>query len=544
MQKFIQVRVLSIRELLSGAFQFKLPWFQRAYAWLPGEAARLVNDLIEAMERRDDKRRYFLGNLMLAKPSDGPETSLVDGHQRVMTLTILFAVLRDLETVVEAKEALHTFIAGSEYRLISQDSLKDFVERYVQAPGSTGREIEEDYADLSETEHNIIDNRDYMRSDFIERGDGVLRELASFLADHCFVSVTLTKDEAEAWRFLQIEEDTRHGFNSANRAKASLLAIVPPNQREHCRKSWERAELKLESKDVFALLGFIRAIKLRKMSEKPVDSEIAEIGRLDRDAIRFMDEDFEPGARRLAAIRGKEVGPPEARTLIGNAIEHATWVSTDLWLPAAMRWLEVRGEEGETATFFARLERLVWILRIAGIDPARHQKQLLRLLHQIDRGQTVDDMQDLVISRANRAAALESLRARSFHARRYANKVLRRISVAAGFGDPGPIHPDRCTIEHILPSGWLEKSGWRRNFDSRDALKSHVNMLGNLTFLTGPENSEADSRDWPEKRPIYRRSAFAMSNEVAETEDWNRRAIEERTERLIKILFDSWELPV
>jgi hypothetical protein len=250
-QDFISVNVLSIRELFSDRYQFRLPWFQRSYAWLTSEVGRLLADVLEAMEKQGPARHYFLGNIMLAQDLNSPRAALVDGHQRVMTLTILFSVLRDLAATDDARQRLHSIIADARgaYRLVPQEALKDYVERYVQAPGATLVDVEEDLSDLSETERNIFQNREHLKTELGDRDLPLtkLAELAEFLAERCFLTVASVRDEDEAWRFLQIEETTRHRFNAANRAKASLLAIVKSKERQRCRTAWERCELMLGS---------------------------------------------------------------------------------------------------------------------------------------------------------------------------------------------------------------------------------------------------------------------------------------------------------
>lgn len=545
-QNFISVRVLSLRELFSGEFDFRLPWFQRAYAWQPGEVGRLLTDIFDALEFTGGRRRYFLGNIMLAKQPDNPDTALVDGHQRIMTLTILFAVLRDLARTTAERMRLQELIAGQGiYRLTPQEVLRDFVEGYVQKMGATQLELEENPADLSETERNVIENRDYLLRELSHRDvpAELLIEMAAFLADHCYLTVSIVRDENEAWRFLQVEEDTRHRFSLTNRAKSSLLAIIPAAEREACRKIWERAEQLLGAEDMFGLLGYLRTLLARKVSDKPVDAELAQIANLNRDGLRFVTDMLEPAAKRLSALRRMEAGVPGDRPRIAASVERMSWIAPNAWLPAGMLWLEKRRDSRETVLFFARLERLMWILRLAGVDPSRQQKQLLRLLAEIDKGTVVADMRELLIGASVRDDALTSLRAPSFDSRRYASRVLRRIGAELG-QDPGPIDTELCTIEHILPSGFLEKSGWRDEFKSARAVKGHAHRLGNLTFLNGKDNGDADSKDWVDKRPIYAQSGFKLASELAGVEHWGARAIEARTERLIRLLFDAWELAV
>ena len=136
MRDIISVSVLTLKDLFSDNFHFRLPYFQRAYAWQTEQAGRLLSDIMDAM-RRDANRGYFLGKLMLAKKNDQPDTALVDGHQRVMTLTVLFAVLRDLESDAKRQERLQSFIRGQSLRLSPQEAIANSCERYLQAAGGT-----------------------------------------------------------------------------------------------------------------------------------------------------------------------------------------------------------------------------------------------------------------------------------------------------------------------------------------------------------------------------------------------------------------------
>ena len=52
MQDYISVRVLSLSELFSETFRFRLPYFQRAYAWHTVEVSRLLANVLEAMGAR------------------------------------------------------------------------------------------------------------------------------------------------------------------------------------------------------------------------------------------------------------------------------------------------------------------------------------------------------------------------------------------------------------------------------------------------------------------------------------------------------------
>ena len=545
MDEYIAVKVISLGELFSDAYRFRLPYFQRAYAWRTAEVGRLLTDILGAMGQAPEKNRYLLGNLMLAKEPNKPDTALVDGHQRIMTLTILFAVLRDLENGEETKARLQGFISGSDYRLVPQENLADFCRRFVQEPGATEADPGADRAELSETERNIIDNRDDLRAKL--SGPKITPQirgaLADFLADRCCVIASAVRDENEAWRILRIEEETRLQFDATARAKASLLSIVPRGDRIACQRIWEQCEARLGSTDMHALLGHLRTLKLRKSFEKPLEIDIAEGFALDKPGRGrdFMEHELLPACERFAALRHPQFGGRAHREAIKASIDRLCWINSQLWVPAALLWVARKSEDRETALFFSRLERLVWMMRLAGHDPSRQQRRIVQLLGEIDRGVKIEAMRELEIGKSIREAALLNLRSTTFDSKRYCTRVLRRISIALR-QDPGPVDIAKVTVEHVLPRSWSAKSGWRHHFPNKNAVEIHAHRLGNLTFLTAAENQAVDTFDWAAKRRVLARSRLVLSNRLRTIKDWTPAVIVNRTEELIRILFEAWDM--
>lgn len=542
MTEYISVEVLTVRDLFSGSYAFHLPWFQRAYAWHTAEVGRLLTNLMEAM--RGNSRYYFLGKIMLAKANGRPDTALVDGHQRVMTLTLLYAVLRDLEAEESGRDALQALIGGPTYHLRPQHTLADFIERYVQEPGATLREPDEDLGDLSETQRNIIENRDYLRAELggFNVDHATRRDLAGFLANSCKILKCAVEDEDEAWRILQIEEDTRVEFTPTDRAKASLLSIVPGGQRAACQRHWEHCESLLGATDLYALLLHLRMLRLRNLSDKPVEADLARAYAMDIEGLDFVEKELRPAADFVARIRAGTIGAPAAQPVIAAYLRQMSWIDPNYWMPAALNWLLNRDErDADTVTFFRLLERLVWFVRLSGADPVKRQRHILRLLGEMDKGGPATSLRELEISNGMHQAALENLRSPTFDSKHYASRLLRRASVALG-QDPGPTHASRVTLEHILPRSFLPGTPWRTAFPSRKAVQSHAHRLGNLTFLSAADNQAADTLDWTAKRRILAASEFVLSKRAGSARQWTSESIAARTEDLIGVLMKDWQM--
>ncbi|MDF5738432.1 MULTISPECIES: DUF262 domain-containing protein [unclassified Nostoc] len=87
-------------KVFSNDFAFSIPAYQRPYAWTKEQASELLSDLLSFLgndsEVIADTNSYFLGSIVLIKSEDAPKADVVDGQQRLTTLTILLAVLRSL----------------------------------------------------------------------------------------------------------------------------------------------------------------------------------------------------------------------------------------------------------------------------------------------------------------------------------------------------------------------------------------------------------------------------------------------------------------
>jgi hypothetical protein len=142
-----------VADVLGDKFIHEIPPYQRPYAWTPEQALQLIDDLREAMISGGDEP-HFLGSIVLIRPRGGHVGQVVDGQQRLTTLTILAADLRDLATDPGA----HEEIAGAVY--INPNVYKKQVESVRVLP---------------HTEDRIF----IPRSDPISRGDIELRSSSS-----------------------------------------------------------------------------------------------------------------------------------------------------------------------------------------------------------------------------------------------------------------------------------------------------------------------------------------------------------------------------
>lgn len=87
----VSVEEKTINDIFAGKKKYVVPLYQREYAWTECEVGRLLSDIWEAY-RNDSSRNYYVGTLVV-KPCEN-EYEVIDGQQRLTTLSILYSLLK------------------------------------------------------------------------------------------------------------------------------------------------------------------------------------------------------------------------------------------------------------------------------------------------------------------------------------------------------------------------------------------------------------------------------------------------------------------
>ena len=94
-----QIKTLSVQEVLDGRDLYKIPIYQRNYAWGDKEITQLIQDIADYISSDKDKNNYYIGSLIVYLRNDGTATEFfetIDGQQRLTTLSILVAVIKNI----------------------------------------------------------------------------------------------------------------------------------------------------------------------------------------------------------------------------------------------------------------------------------------------------------------------------------------------------------------------------------------------------------------------------------------------------------------
>lgn len=135
----------SVNEIFSPSKKYVVPRFQREYSWTQEEIDEFWEDIVQQISLKAGKPKhdeYFIGCIVLVGEDTKPEYLIVDGQQRLTTLTLLLrCIVSRLESLGDgaAAQALYKNVIegtdndGNKYFKLVNESPKPFFQNELQA---------------------------------------------------------------------------------------------------------------------------------------------------------------------------------------------------------------------------------------------------------------------------------------------------------------------------------------------------------------------------------------------------------------------------
>lgn len=555
---------LALGQLLSDPYRFHIPTFQRPYSWTTKEAGQLLDDLTLALEEQAEDRAagdgdYFLGAMLLntAVPAAVNGTPLallhdvVDGQQRLVTLTILLSVLRDLlaRTEGELSPGLREHIecpkaTGQEraYRLQLRERERDFFRQHVQEPMGTATQPET--GDLTEVETRILEVRDHFVAELRERGAQELTRIASFIGQQCQVALISAADIDRAYRIFMVLNDRGRPLQRNDILKAQIIAQIDASARAKADGIWDQTDALL-GPDFEALFSHIRAAELSPKTQiiTGVREVIANAG----GERAFVEELLEPYGRAFHSVRhAQHAGSPRSPE-IRRLLTYLGWLGGADWVPPALLWWRLNSTDPEKLhSFLQALERLAYALRLLGIGADKRATRFRGVMQAIRRGTVMDDPRSpLELGRDELRNILYNLRNLHLRSPLMCKFVLLRLNDELT-GSLQSLSAADFTVEHVLPQKPGRNSAWREWFPVAEERERCTNSIGNLVLVRQRQNENARNREFSDKLKIYfgtpSSDVPAITRELNGFSEWRPEQVMAREQRLLAIVKSVWRL--
>lgn len=569
---------ITVGELLGGSRLFGVPQYQRPYAWRKRQADQLLTDLfqeLDAIEASADKdRNYYLGLAVViditpprramrpfARGSKAT-SEIVDGKQRLTTLTMLIAVLRDLlgaegtglETYLTETGKSRNWPAGTS-RLMIEGHEQDFLAKHVLPPGATAKRVPKDH--LHESTRRMREVRDYLYRELKGVPAARLLRFAGMLLNRCELTVIVPKDIAGGYRTFVSVNFRGKPLSTTDIVKADLFGQIEPAERRKLNERWLALAGRLEphpDNDAEAkraasfdnLLSYVH--KLRARPGTGIFQGIAELASTAGDPKAFITDVLEPmGDHMLALTRASHTGS-SASPGINRVLTTLNWLPASDWVPVAMAALHAHPRRpDDVLRILGLLQRLAYGCLILGKGGPARETRYRDVLKAIAEGRSLADhshplmLTDDEDDGIARGLANGLYRARSSQCR----PVLAWIS-AIGTGAELPARLDDVTVEHILPQTAADHAYWRKHFPEPRVREAATRSLGNLTLITKRQNDRCKNAPYPEKIAILSEggaaSPFEITRMLLDIAEWTPEAVLQRETILFERVATAWGL--
>ena len=546
-----------IHTIFSNSFIFTIPDYQRQYSWTTEQAEELLDDLLDAMgEDRvpvDDLNPYFLGSIVLIKQLTTASSEVVDGQQRLTTLTILISAIRSLASAdlkpfmskVLYQEGDPLIGTQDMFRLTLRERDAAFFRENIQKEG--GLETLEATTDsLSDSQERIRKNALFLKRRLEDLTEDKRDSLAAFILRRCFLVVVSTPDFDSAYRIFSVLNDRGLDLSHADILKAQTIGEVPDQFRNEYAKKWEDIEEELGQGPFQALFGHIRMIFRRAKAKGTLLEEFRTYVRPAEDPQGFIDDTLRPYARAYGEITGACFEGTTGVEQVNEMAENLGLIDNTDWIAPAIYFLRKYRNEPETLLHHLEaLERLAAGMMVVRRNFNYRMERYGRLLRAAQANEDLfGEGSHLQLTAEERQKVLQVLDGDVYNTR-IARPVLLRLDGLVS--DEGAVYNHRViTVEHVLPQNPREGGSWLTLFpDEQDRLRD-THRLGNLVLLSRRKNSRAQNFDFETKKHEYfqRNGAapFALTAGVLSRSEWTPEVIEERQQELLGRLKEAWKL--
>lgn len=549
---------LQLGKLFTAEYDFAIPDYQRPYAWGKDETLQLLDDLRGSLDRDTDEP-YFLGSVVLVKEKGTPTAEVIDGQQRLTTLTIMFSVLRDMATDAALRVDIQKFVQEPEVvwdnrpskpriRLRERDA--KFFHTHVQTDGAIQTLIGlSDNQVKTDAQKSIRDNAKALHEALLAWKSDERKRLFVMMASRTFLVVVSTPDLNSAYRIFSVLNARGLPLTPPDIFKSQVVGAIAEADRADYAELWEDLEEELGREEFGTLFLYLRTIVSMVRAERSLLIEFPEQvlkKYLPSTGKAFVDNLLEPYALADQRLINHDFDAGGKWDDVNTWLERLTQLDNDDWRPAALWALKNRNDNPAfLEAFLGKLERLAASFLLRRVYTTPRVVRYLELLRQLDAGSGLD-APAFVLSDEEKNETCERISGEVYLVKPVRKYVLLRLDslIAA---NPGATYSHRIiTVEHVLPQNPRDTSQWVKDFSEEERLY-WTHRLGNLLLLNRTKNSEAQNFDFELKKSKYFTTSkgaavFALTTQVLGFNEWTPAVVENRQIELTKRLVAEWNL--
>ena len=547
----IDSHLLSVGEVLKADVKYYVPPHQRNFAWTLEEVRQMWEDITSAMA--DEQQDYFLGTIVVQGDDESKTCVVIDGQQRLATLTMIFSAIRAIFEEEGNKRAEHfkDYLGTTDVRTmrtqarltLNENNKADFQKLVVDICSDEDVLQNERDKFKSKSNLNLAKAVSFIRTSVRKLADSegdhhTLFDLNDFVSDRVRIIRVTVSDEADAYLIFETLNDRGLDLTMSDLLKNYIFGRAG-DQLDVAKRHWADVEIRLDDENLTQFLrhywlsryGVVRERDLYKSMKNRFSTQIA---------VLTLMEELVDAADKYAAI---------------SNVDHQLWKGLGTGLRRDLEALQLFGLSQFRPLMLAGLSEL----------GSRALPDLVRLIVVLSmRYSIVGGLGTGNIERAYSNAALvlressdvtvseifDKLRPvypdddrfeRDFSSLSIAKSKLARYVMRSLAGEAVNDDEALVNLEHVMPK--KHSTDWLSAAEDEEDYKAHIHRLGNLTLIESSANSAAGNAPFSDKKEAFSGSEISMTKGLCNYSAWTTHNIHERQVELAEKAKQVWAWP-
>ena len=550
----------SIYQLLNGQYQYIIPVYQRKYSWLAEvQCARLWKDIVNMVKQH--KQHHFVGSIVSVAEKYSlmgvQKRLIIDGQQRMTTLSILMIALRDYLVEQGAGEEVEENInmvlknpsrkGDDAYKMLLTDTDRDIMIKLV------------DKLPIGENEDSkIYTNYLYFKQKVAE---GILTpdEVYESISKLDIVGIVLDRAQGDDPQLI-FESLNSTGMDLSKSdliRNYILMGLDNDEQKSIYNNYWKPFEKNFPTQDgtdrmdrfFRDYLTMKKGVFIKFDTIYDVFKDFAENSEFSKQ--EELAEDIMIYGDLYTNITSEDKKLPLSQQALKPIFKEIRILRMEVVYPFLLKVYHDYSKGMITLDEFVRILKLTiaYVVRrtVCEIPTNSMNKTFTTLKNEIHPDDYLNSVEaaffylDTYKRFPDDKEFKECLCKRNMYSIRISNYMYVKME---NEGNKETIPYEGYTIEHILPQNKNMRKEWKdalgENYEEVQA--QYINNLGNLTLTR--YNSEMGDKPFSEKLEVYKESAMHMLNKyVVQQTTWNKETIEERAIKLAECACKAWEYP-
>ena len=523
-----------IREIFN--MWYCIPDYQRAYVWDTDQVRDLLDDTISAY-RENKEAQYFLGSMVLKinEKSENnvsyAEYELLDGQQRITTVFLILACMRDMLTdYPQYQNSLAGFVYQAEDAILQQpermriifnirSDVRDFVNEHIKPlHGTCDDALLKEKMQAKDVNISIrnMANAMLVAHEFLEENKSDIIGYLSYFLNKVLMIYVATEELQDAFQLFTVLNNRGVKLSSSDILKAENLKELSAADRTSWATRWEEMETYF-GEDFDKFLSHIRTILVKKKQTTTLLKEFDEfvysnqeydrtqkkyvprtpILRRGRDTFELLYSYYHTYQEVFDTDHSVVTGDYEITNYL-KLME--TGFGADYWIAPVLDYYRKYRRRGFVA-FLKALDRKLSADWITAATPTVRMENVNAILREIEASQDSAALLQSKTFTINKSD-FERVINGDIYGRSFAKYLLLKLDLIYR-GSSTPMIPQAiASIEHILPRNPSADSQWVKDFSAAER-EEWTNKLGNLVLISRRKNTSQGNRDYVEKKEKY-----------------------------------------